>query len=80
MFVEHAHLHIYLVHDLQVEIGKRERMLASAEIEGLKKYHFKETHELQDQLLAQRSVVSKLTLRLQEAMQVSFEQLIAMRP
>ena len=55
---------------LQVEIGKRERMLASAEIEGLKKYHFKEMHELQDQLLAQRSVVSKLTLRLQEAIQV----------
>lgn len=54
----------------QVEIGKRERMLASAEIEGLKKYHFKETHELQDLLLAQRSIVSKLTLRLQEAMQV----------
>lgn len=46
-------------------------MLASAEIEGLKKYHFKETHELQDQLLAQRSVVSKLTLRLQEALQVT---------
>ena len=54
----------------QVEIGKRERMLASAEIEGLKKYHFNEMHELQDQLLAQRSVVSKLTLRMQEAMQV----------
>lgn len=53
-----------------MEIGKRERMLASAEIEGLKKYHFKETHELQDQLLAQRSIVSKVTLRLQEAMQV----------
>ncbi len=46
-------------------------MLASAEIEGLKSYHFKETHELQDQLLAQRSVVSKLTLRLQEALQVT---------
>ena len=59
------------VHLPQVEIGKRERMLASAEIEGLKKYHFKETHELQDQLLAQRSIVSKLTLRLQEAMQVT---------
>ena len=56
---------------LQLELGKRERMLASAEIEGLKKYHFKETHELQDQLLAQRSVVSKLTLRLQEALQVT---------
>lgn len=54
----------------QVEIGKRERMLACAEIEGLKKYHFKEMHELQDQLLAQRSVVSKLTLKVQEASQV----------
>ncbi len=56
---------------LQLELGKRESMLASAEIEGLKSYHFKETHELQDQLLAQRSVVSKLTLRLQEALQVT---------
>lgn len=56
---------------LQLELGKRESMLASAEIEGLKKYHFKETHELQDQLLAQRSVVSKLTLKLQEALQVT---------
>ena len=54
----------------QVEVGKREQMLASAEIEGLKKYHFKELHELQDQLLRQRSVVSKLTVRLQEALQV----------
>ncbi|KAL3160853.1 hypothetical protein ABBQ38_009254 [Trebouxia sp. C0009 RCD-2024] len=53
----------------QVEVGKRERMLASAEIEGLKKYHSKEMQELQDQLLAQRSVVSKLTMKLQEAMQ-----------
>ncbi|KAL0050260.1 hypothetical protein WJX82_007551 [Trebouxia sp. C0006] len=53
----------------QLELGKRESMLASAEIEGLKSYHFKETHELQDQLLSQRSVVSKLTLRLQEALQ-----------
>ena len=56
---------------LQLELGKRESMLASAEIEGLKSYHFKETHELQDHLLAQRSVVSKLTLRLQEALQVT---------
>lgn len=55
---------------VQLEIGKRERMLACAEIEGLKKYHYKEMHELQDQLLAQRSVVSKLTLKLQEAAQV----------
>lgn len=55
---------------IQVEVGKRERMLACAEIEGLKKYHYKEMHELQDQLLAQRSVVSKLTLRVQEASQV----------
>ena len=55
---------------IQVEIGKRERMLACAEIEGLKKYHYKEMHELQDQLLAQRSLVSKLTLKVQEASQV----------
>lgn len=55
---------------VQLEIGKRERMLACAEIEGLKKYHYKEVHELQDQLLAQRSVLSKLTLKLQEAAQV----------
>ena len=55
---------------IQVDIGKRERMLACAEIEGLKKYHFKEMHELQDQLLAQRSAVSKLTLKVQEASQV----------
>lgn len=55
---------------MQVEVGKRERMLACAEIEGLKKYHSKEMQELQDQLLAQRSVVSKLTMKLQEAMQV----------
>ena len=54
----------------QVEVGKRERMLTCAEIDGLKKYHFKEMHELQDQLLTQRSLVSKLTLKLQEAMQV----------
>lgn len=53
----------------QVEVGKRERMLANAEIEGIKKYHFNEMHDLQDQLLAQRSAVSKLTMRLQEAMQ-----------
>lgn len=53
-----------------MEIGKRERMLACAEIEGLKKYHYKEMHELQDQLLAQRSLVSKLTLKVQEASQV----------
>ena len=45
-------------------------MLTCAEIEGLKQYHFKEMHQLQDQVLAQRSAVSKLTLRLQEAMQV----------
>lgn len=57
---------------VQLEIGKRERMLACAEIEGLKKYHYKEVHELQDQLLAQRSVVSKLTLKLQEAAQVQY--------
>ena len=54
----------------QVEVGKRERLLASAEIEGLKKYHFKEVHALQDQLLAQRASVSKLTTQLQEALQV----------
>ena len=55
---------------MQVEVGKRERMLACAENEGLKKYHAEEMQELQDQLLAQRSVVSKLTMKLQEAMQV----------
>ena len=59
---------------VQVEVGKRERMLANAEIEGIKKYHFKEMHDLQDQLLAQRSAVSKLTMRLQEAMQVLLHQ------
>ena len=48
-------------------------MLANAEIEGLKKYHFKEMHDLQDQLLAQRQNVAKLTMRLQEAMQVTIE-------
>jgi len=62
---------------LQLELGKRESMLASAEIEGLKSYHFKETHEFQDQLLSQRSVVSKLTLRLQEALQVTILSLCA---
>ena len=55
---------------MQVEVGKRERLLASAELAGLKKYHFKEVHELQDQLLTQRAAVSKLTKQLQEAMQV----------
>ena len=54
----------------QMESGKRERLLASAEIEGLKKYHFKEVHALQDQLLAQRAAVAKLTAQLQDALQV----------
>ena len=55
---------------MQMEFGKRERLLASAEIEGLKKYHFKEVHALQDQLLAQRAAVAKLTAQLQDALQV----------
>ena len=54
-----------------MEIAKRERLLASAEIDGLKKYHFKEVHGLQDQLLAQRAAASKVTMQLQEAVQVA---------
>lgn len=56
---------------IQVEIAKRERLLASAEIDGLKKYHFKEVHGLQDQLLTQRAAASKLTMQLQQAVQVA---------
>lgn len=54
----------------QVEVAKRERMLGNAEIEGLKKYHFNELHDLHDQLLAQRSAVVQLNMRLQQATQV----------
>lgn len=60
-----------LVLSIQVEVAKRERLLASAEIDGLKKYHFKEIHQLQDQLLRQRAAASRLTMQLQEALQVA---------